>query len=147
MIFFKNNFQETSAFKNPENLHGLIEKMHKKGVMKSSTLVPSKCESFCYSHKPVYSGLESLNLSFGMENVVVGVANSFCAVSAASPLYNALQQQNMLKGYWRDLDNIIAANVSEIFRGSLPVTAKQMVNRLYLFVHEDSSCYIFKNLP
>ncbi|CZT47854.1 uncharacterized protein RSE6_08472 [Rhynchosporium secalis] len=132
MIFFKHNFQETSAFKNPENLHGLIEKMHKNGVMKSSILVPSKCESFYYSHKPVYSGLESLKLSFGMENVVVGAANAFCAVSAVSPLYNALQQQNMLKGHWRDLDNIITANISEIFRGSLPVTAKQMVNRLYL---------------
>ncbi|KAL2060318.1 hypothetical protein VTL71DRAFT_9713 [Oculimacula yallundae] len=112
--------------------HRRIDELRHQGFLRSSVLSPSKCLSFYYLHNPIYSGLESLKLTIDMERVGISTANGFCTVSAVAHLYNAVQQKSMLKGRWCDLDNIISANVSELFSGSLPLTATQMVNRLFL---------------
>ena len=108
-----------------------VEELYKLGFLSTSTLVASKSASFYYSHNPIYSGIESLKLSIGMEKIGVGAANAICSVSV-SHLYNGLQQKDMIKGSWHACDAVIDENIGKLFMGSRPVTASLMVNRLFL---------------
>ena len=131
LVGFKQIFQG-EAGKAPQSRSQLVEEMYNRGILSSSSLVPSKSPSFYYTHNPVYSGVESLKLSIDMEQVGVGISNGVCSVSAVSHLYNALRQKGMVKGHWVALDAVIDAHIGKLFMGSRPITASQMVNRLYL---------------
>ncbi|KAL2068131.1 hypothetical protein VTL71DRAFT_16229 [Oculimacula yallundae] len=80
---------------------------------------------FFYAHQSIYCGLELAKVWTGFNEVGVGVANVGTVLVTVAHLYNALQEQKLLKGRWGAMDNFIKANIGKLFLGALPTETSQ----------------------
>lgn len=107
----------------------------------SETIMASPDPKFYYRHQPVYCGIQKLGIQLALNSLGINVANTFGSLVAVAPLYNALHQTKLITAYWTDLDTVIQAHISNIFKGSLPQTPKQMSYRFMLCVRAPVSTF------
>ena len=115
------------------NLSGTSENEDQPRINTSpEPIMASTDPKFCYRHQPVHCGIQRLGIHLALNSLGIDLANSFGSVVAVAHLYNALHQTKLITTDWKDLDTVIQAHMSNIFKGSLPQTPKQMSNRFML---------------
>ena len=93
---------------------------------------PAAEGSFMISHNPLYCGIMAFNLALNMEKAGIILANHHCSIFAISHLYNALQQTNLIKRTWPEMDKLIDLHLGVLFSGSLPKTCRDFHTRFCL---------------
>lgn len=81
--------------------------------------------TYIFTRKPVYCGTLAFKVAVDMEEAGVALANHHLTIFTISHLYNALQQNGLLKDCWPEMDSIIKLHIKALFAGDLPTTPKE----------------------
>jgi hypothetical protein len=93
-------------------------------------ILPATDLCFLFKSNPVYCGLETLRLALKMDEVGTMFTNHFCHFIGVAHIYNAAKQNGLIHGKWEDLEVATNAHIGPLFKGSLPTTFQQIIQRL-----------------
>lgn len=95
-----------------------------------SLIKPAEDPAFIYNSNPLYCGSLAFNIAIDMEIAGIRLANHHLTIFAVAHLYNALQQANVVRGKWPELDKIIQLHIGQLFAGKLPTKPSECHTRL-----------------
>ena len=95
-----------------------------------SFITPAEDPAFIYKSNPLYCGSLAFNIAIDMEIAGIKLANHHLTIFAVAHLYNALQQTNVVRGKWPELDKIIQLHIGQLFAGKLPTKPSECHTRL-----------------
>ena len=98
--------------------------------MDISFIKPAEDPAFIYNSNPLYCGSLAFNIAIGMEIAGIRLANHHLTIFAVAHLYNALQQADVVRGKWPELDKIIQLHIGQLFAGKLPTKLSECHTRL-----------------
>ncbi|PVH79112.1 hypothetical protein DL98DRAFT_533306 [Cadophora sp. DSE1049] len=117
---------------------GLWNKEHESVVSFTGTdlakIIPSSDHTFYYNHQPVCTGLETMRLLLGANDIGISVSNNFHSFVSVAHLYNAIRQIRVLNGQWDAMEKAITTHISQLFRGKVPVDQQHIYTRFCLCV-------------